>query len=93
MKIFVFILLFSLAASPITAPSAHADEKKGASAIQVNETEDAVSIVIDGKEVARFTSAGLLVSGNIEYGGTIKDGGATVRGQLNPPGAEAGDER
>jgi hypothetical protein len=70
------ILLFStlLATDIGIRNSANAEEKQRA-AIITDEVNGIVRIVIDGREIARFTAEGLEVRNDIRFGGVATDEG------------------
>jgi len=70
---FILILLFTFSVSP----TAFAQESQAIAPTRIEVDQDAnvIRIIIEGHEVAQFTSSGLLVPGDINFGGTIRDGG------------------
>lgn len=44
--------------------------------IEADSAAGAVRIIVEGNEVARFTSSGLLIMGDVEYGGVLTDTGS-----------------
>ena len=84
MRIFIvtlFVVCFSFAAFAQEADSS------GSTRIEVDQDSHVIRIIIEGNEVAQFTSSGLLVPGDINYGGTIRDGGAAVLDRMIAGGA------
>jgi hypothetical protein len=49
--------------------------------IETDKTFDTIRFIVNGKEVARITAAGMQVQDNISYGGTLTDVGTPNRGQ------------
>ncbi len=68
--IFIFAVK-EIEAAPIAANGKQTDRIR----LVTDQSAGVVRIVIDGKEVARFTADGLQVRDAIEYGGTITDTG------------------
>ena len=74
MRHFLFLCVAVIASSLSTyliARSAEAETKT--TAIVADEANRMVRVMIDGKEVARFTSEGVDVPGNIKFGGVMTD--------------------
>lgn len=72
--ILFFVALLIVADSTARAVVARADNNSG-TAIVNDGNHGVVRVMINGKEVARFTADGLQVRDGIEYGGAITDTG------------------
>ncbi|PPC99404.1 MAG: hypothetical protein CTY31_10680 [Hyphomicrobium sp.] len=74
MRNIMFLLVavsISSAAAYLVTKSAVADGKT--TAVIVDEANGIVRVMVEGKEVARFTSDGLDVPGDIKFGGVMTD--------------------
>ena len=74
--ILFLVALLIVADSTARAVAARADSNNG-TAIVTDGDHGIVRVMIEGEEVARFTTDGLQVRDAIEYGGTITDTGTT----------------
>jgi len=71
MRIILFFALFL-----ISLPAYSQNAETGtAPRLEIDPIANAVSVIIDGNTVAQFTSSGLMVHGNVEYTGTLRDTG------------------
>lgn len=92
MKIIILLLLLSVCLPSV----AQAIDEKPATAqhetrIIVDEDVGVIRFFIEGEEQARLTSDGLLVRGNVEYGGTMRDAGTEVFKAPETEPSEASD--
>ena len=69
------IILFIFALFILHPAHAQGTNAKGAPRLEIDPIENAVSVIIDGNTVAQFTSSGLMIHGNLEYAGTLRDTG------------------
>lgn len=76
----VFAVIVSSGATYLAAKSAVAEIKTTAAV--ADEANGVVRIMVEGKEVARFTSGGLDVRNDVRFGGLITD--------IGPDGFESG---
>lgn len=91
MKKLIAVIMLACLAMPVWAEPPAANNP---TRVEVNEEAHTVTIFIDGRPVAKFTKDGLLVSGNLEYGGTITDVGKnSMTGRMQSSALDgAGDE-
>lgn len=71
MRIILFIAALFIS-HPAHAQSANGD---GAPRLEIDPAANVLSVIIDGNTVAEFRSSGLMVFGNVEYTGTLRDTG------------------
>lgn len=83
MRLFIFIM--GLMVLPMTVSA----QEQADTRIAVDEEAGVIRFIIDGEEQARLTSDGMLVRGNIIYGGTIRDGGPQAMTEHSAPALES----
>lgn len=66
---FLFIVLCS------TPALAQVEQSSEPTRLEVDQDANVIRVIVDGKAVAQFTSSGLMVVGDVEYGGTLRDRG------------------
>lgn len=69
-----WILLLALFMAPSLA-LAQNEQSQQSTRIEVDSKNQVIRMIIKDEEVARFTENGLLMTGDIVYGGIIRDGG------------------
>ena len=85
--IFVFVILFSV---PALAQDVQSPEP---TRLEVDQEANVIRVIVNEKEVAQFTSSGLMVIDDIEYGGLIRDlGRQGIREAINENSETPEDE-
>lgn len=69
------IILFIAALFILHPAHAQGTPSEGAPRLEIDPIKNVVSVIIDGNTVAQFTSSGLMIHGNVEYTGTLRDTG------------------
>lgn len=72
MRLFIFLFAFLFSFPTLAQDDLLLEPNR----IEVDQDSSVVRVIIDGRPVAQFTSSGLMVVGDIEYGDQMRDRGS-----------------